>query len=116
MLQVAIEALVRGFMLQIQDRLLHDGRSAVVRNENQPERELRKGVGPVMIKLAKARSRHGEPMTFRSARVPLYIRKTKSLQAALLWLYLKGGATGKMSETLEVCWLAPNQRGCQPVR
>jgi putative transposase len=44
----------------------------------------------------------GEPVTFRSALVPPYVRKTKSLEAALPWLYLKGVSTGEMSEALEV--------------
>ena len=62
MLQVAIEAEVHDFMLQFQDRLLDDGRAAVVRNGHQPERELQTGIGPVTIKVPKVRSRDGEPV------------------------------------------------------
>ena len=102
MLQVAIEAEVQDFMLQFQARLLDDGRAAVVRNGHQPERDLQTGVGPVTVKVPKVRSRDGEPVTFRSALVPPYVRKTKSLEAALPWLYLKGVSTGEMSEALEV--------------
>lgn len=83
MLQVAIEAEVQDFMLQFQERLLDDGRAAVVRNGHQPERELQTGIGPVTIKVPNMRSRDGEPVTFRSALVPPYVRKTKSLEAAL---------------------------------
>jgi putative transposase len=53
MLQVAIEAEVQGFMLQFQDRLLDDGRAAVVRNGHQPERDLQTGIGPVTVKVPK---------------------------------------------------------------
>jgi transposase-like protein len=60
------------------------------------------GIGPVTIKVPKIRSRDGEPVTFRSPLVPPYVRKTKSLEAALPWLYLKGVSTGDMSEALEV--------------
>jgi transposase-like protein len=47
------------------------------------------------------RSRQGEPVTFRSALVPPYVRKTRSLEAALPWLYLKGISTGEMQTALE---------------
>ena len=102
LLQVAIEAELREFMSQFQERLLDDGRVAVVRNGHQPERELQTGIGPVTVKVPKVRSRDGEPVTFRSALVPPYVRKTKSLEAALPWLYLKGVSTGEMGEALEV--------------
>jgi len=102
MLQAAVEAEVQEFMLQFQDRLLDDGRAAVVRNGHLPERKLQTGIGPVTVKVPKVRSRDGEPVTFRSALVPPYVRKTKSLEAALPWLYLKGISTGEMSEALEV--------------
>jgi putative transposase len=102
MLQVAIEAEVQGFMLQFQDRLLDDGPAAVVRNGHQPERDLQTGIGPVAVKVPKVRSRDGEPVTFRSTLVPPYVRKTKSLEAALPWLYLKRVSSGEMSEALEV--------------
>lgn len=110
MLQVAIEAEVQDFLLQFQNRLLDDGRAAVVRNGYQPERDLQTGVGPVTIKVPKVRSRDGEAVTFRSALVPPYVRKTKSLEAALPWLYLKGVSTGEMSEALEIL-VGPKAKG-----
>jgi len=61
-----------------------------VRNGHQPECDLQTGIGPVSIKIPKVRARDGEPVTFRSALVPPYVRKTKSLEAALPWLYLNG--------------------------
>ena len=110
MLQAAIESEVQEFMHQFQQRLLDDGRAAVVRNGHQPERDLQTGIGPVTIKVPKVRSRDGEPVTFRSALVPPYVRKTKSLEAALPWLYLKGVSTGEMSEALEVL-VGPEAKG-----
>lgn len=50
----------------------------------------------------KVRSRDGKPVTFRSALVPPYVRKSKSLEAALPWLYLKGVSSGEVQEALEV--------------
>ncbi len=41
-------------------------------------------------------------MTFRSALVPSYVRKTKSLEAVLPWLYLKCISRGEMGEALKV--------------
>ena len=80
------------------DRRTDDGNAVVVRNGYFPERELQAGLGPVTVRIPKVCSRTGEPVTFRSALVPPYIRKTKSLQTALPWLYLKGVSSGEMSE------------------
>jgi putative transposase len=66
-----------------------DGKAGVVRNGYLPEGELQTGVGPVPVRIPKVRAKTGEPVTFRSALVPSYVRKTKSLEAALSWLYLK---------------------------
>jgi len=84
------------------NRRTADGKSAVVRNGYHPERELQTGVGPVTVQIPKVRSKTGEPVTFHSALVPPYVRKTKSLEAALPWLYLKGITTGEMREALKV--------------
>ena len=102
LIQQAVEAELSGSMEQFSERLLEDGRSAVVRNGYQPERQLQTGIGPVTVKIPKVRAKDGDPVTFRSALVPAYVRKTKSLEAALPWLYLKGISTGEMSNALEV--------------
>lgn len=47
------------------------------------------------------RSKTGKPVTFRSALVPPYVRKAKSIEAALPWLYLKGISTGEMGAALK---------------
>jgi len=74
----------------------------VVRNGHQPEREIQTGIGPVAVQVPKVRSRTGAPVSFHSALVPPYVRKTASLEAALPWLYLKGVSTGEMQPALEV--------------
>ena len=56
------------------------------------------------------RAKSGAPVTFQSALVPPYVRKTKSLEAALPWLYLKGISTGEMGAALEVL-VKPNAKG-----
>jgi len=45
--------------------------------------------------------------------VPPYVRKTKTLEAALPWLYLKGISTGEMKEALKVL-VGPKAAGLSP--
>ncbi|SOB77197.1 Transposase (or an inactivated derivative) [Marinobacter sp. LV10R510-11A] len=106
----AVEAELKEVLESHRDRRLEDGRAGVVRNGYQPERQLQTGIGPVTVRIPKVRAKTGEPVTFRSALVPPYVRKTKSLEAALPWLYLKGISTGEMSEALEVL-VGPQARG-----
>lgn len=98
----AVEAEFQSFMQSHNHKQTESGHSAVVRNGYQPEREIQTGIGPVSVKIPKVRSRTDEPVTFRSALVPPYVRKTKSLEAAVPWLYLKGVSTGEMTEALKV--------------
>ncbi len=70
----------------MENRKTADGKAAVVRNGYLPERDIQTGIGPVRVRIPKVRSRTGEPATFRSALVPPYVRKTRSLEAALPWL------------------------------
>ena len=76
--------------------------AGVVRNGYLPERELQTGLGPVTVQIPKVRAKTGEAVTFRSALVPPYIRKTKSMEAAVPWLYLKGVSSGEMGDALRV--------------
>jgi transposase-like protein len=110
LLQQAIEAEVQELLVAHSDRTLEDGRAGVVRNGHQPEREIQTGIGPVTVKIPKVRAKTGEPVTFRSALVPPYVRKTQSLEAALPWLYLKGVSTGEMGAALEVL-VGPEAKG-----
>jgi putative transposase len=110
LLQQAIEAELHELMQEFEHHRLDDGRAAVVRNGHHPERDIQTGIGPVTVKVPKIRSRDGKPVTFRSALVPPYVRKTQSLEAALPWLYLKGVSTGEMSDALEVL-VGPEAKG-----
>ena len=62
------------------------------------------------VHIPKVRSMDGKPMTFRSALVPPYVRRTKTLEAALPWLYLKGISSGEMGAALKVL-LGPDAAG-----
>ncbi len=110
LLHQAIEAEVQELLLHHAERRTEDGRVGVVRNGYHPERCVQTGIGPVTVKIAKVRSKTGEPVTFRSALVPPYVRKTRTLEAALPWLYLKGISSGEMGAALEVL-VGPEAKG-----
>lgn len=98
----AVEAELQELLAEHGERRTEDGKAGVVRNGYHPTREIQTGIGPVTVRIPKVRAKTGEPVTFRSALVPPYVRKTKSLEAALPWLYLKGVSSGEMGEALKV--------------
>jgi len=106
----AVEAELQEWLGLYSDRRLEDGRAGVVRNGYLPERDIQTGLGPVTVKIPKVRAKTGEPVTFRSALVPPYVRKTQSVEAALPWLYLKGISSGEMAAALEVL-VGPEAKG-----
>jgi putative transposase len=100
LIRQAVDAELQDLLASHAARITDEGRAAVVRNGYLPERQLQTSIGPVTVKIPKVRAKTGEPVTFRSALVPPYIRKTKTLEAALPWLYLKGVSSGEMGEAL----------------
>jgi transposase-like protein len=92
----AVEAELAGYMAQFSEMRTDTGHAAVVRNGHHPERPFQTGIGPVSVRIPKVRSKDGTPVTFRSALVPPYVRRTKRLEAALPWLYLKGVSSGAL--------------------
>ncbi len=106
----AIEAELAELLVQYRDKTDEHGRAAVVRNGYLPEREVVTGLGPVSVRMPKVRSRTDESVTFRSSLVPPYVRRAKTMDAALPWLYLKGISTGQMQEALEVL-VGPEAKG-----
>lgn len=98
----AVEAELVELLEHYSGRVTADGKAGVVRNGHLPSRELQTGIGPVTVRIPKVRAKTGEPVTFRSVLVPPYVRKTRSLEAAMPWLYLKGISTGEMGEALKV--------------
>jgi len=110
LLQEAVEAELAELLAGYAQTKDAEGRRAVVRNGFLPEREIVTGIGPVKVKVPKVRSRTGEKVVFRSSLAPPYVRRTKTLDAALPWLYLKGISTGQMPEALEVL-VGPEAKG-----
>ena len=110
LLQAAVEAERDAFLAEFAERRTADGRAAVVGSGYHPERAVQTGIGPVTVKVPKVRAKDGKPVTFRSALVPPYVRKAKSIEAALPWLYLKGISTGEMGAALKML-LGPEATG-----
>jgi len=110
LIEQAIEAELQELLCQYAGQQSDSGHAAVVRNGYLPERAIQTGIGPVTVKVPKVRSRTGEAVTFRSALVPPYIRKTRTLEAAIPWLYLKGVSSGEMGEALKVL-MGPDAEG-----
>lgn len=110
LIQQAVEAELTEMLAQFAGQKDEQGRAAVVRNGYLPEREVLTGIGPVKVKVPKVRSRTEESAVFRSSLVPPYVRRARSVDAALPWLYLKGVSTGQMAEALEVL-VGPDAKG-----
>jgi transposase-like protein len=88
------------------------GRRQVVRNGYLPEREIQTGLGDVQVKQPRVHDRRpaDEREKFTSAILPPYLKRTKSLDELIPWLYLKGVSTGDFSEALQAL-LGPDAPG-----
>jgi putative transposase len=79
-----------------------DGHRQVVRNGRLPKRKITTGVGQVEIEQPRVHDRRGaEVENFSSKILPPYLRKTKSIEELIPWLYLKGISTGDFGEALQ---------------
>ena len=68
-----------------------------------PERAIQTGVGPVAVRRPKVRDREPDaaaPARFTSAILPRWARRTRSLDALLPVLYLRGVSAGDFQEAL----------------
>ena len=83
LIATAVEADFASYLAQFADLRTDAGHAAVVRNGHHPARPFQTGIGPVSVRIPKVRSKDGTPVTFRSALVPPYVRRTKTLEAAL---------------------------------
>lgn len=100
LLREAIEAEVESFLAEYRDEVTPDGRRRLVRNGHMPEREIQTGIGGVPVKVPRVRDRSGS-LQFRSKVAPPYLRRAKSVEELLPWLYLRGISTGDFSDALE---------------
>ncbi|MBN1850136.1 MAG: transposase [Deltaproteobacteria bacterium] len=104
LLAEALEAEIESFIRQYRDLKDDLNHLRVVRNGYLPERDVQTGIGPVPVKVPRARDRQSEqdsePIQFTSSILPKYMRKTKSIEELIPWLYLKGISTNDFTEAL----------------
>jgi len=100
----AVEMEAEEFLAAMKNLKLPDGRGRVVRHGHGPARTIQTGIGPVEVSAVKIRDRggalDGERIRFCSAILPKWARRTKSLDALLPVLYLRGISTGDFQEAL----------------
>jgi putative transposase len=105
MLMAALKAEVASFVALFGDELLPDGRQRVVRHGAGPERTIQTGIGPITVQRQKVRDRATDVppearIRFSSNILPRWARRSKSLDALLPVLYLRGISTGDFQEAL----------------
>jgi len=113
LLAQAVEAEVAAFLDSHAGECTDDGRRRLVRHGHLPEREIMTGIGPVAVRALRVRDRVGtgeRRIRFSSAMLPPYARRSKSLEALIPILYLKGISTGDFAEALAAL-LGPDAGG-----
>ena len=97
----AVEAELQDLLGQHTALRCEQGHLQVVRNGYLPEREIQTGIGLVKVRVPKIRDKSGQGIKFNSTLLPPYLRKTRSVEEVLPWLYLKGISTGDFQEALQ---------------
>ena len=114
LLEQAIEAEVEAHIAAHAHLLDDGGRRRVVRHGHLPERLVQTGIGSVAVRTPRARDRDpdgaGGRIRFTSSILPPYLRRAKSVEELLPWLYLKGISTGDFGEALAAL-LGPDAPG-----
>ena len=104
LLAQAVEVEVEAHIAAHADLTDAQGRRRVVRHGYLPEREIQTGIGAVPVKAPRVRDRDpaaaGGRIRFTSSILPPYLRRSKSIEELLPWLYLKGISTGDFGEAL----------------
>jgi putative transposase len=104
LLAQAVEMEADNFIAAMKELKLADGRDRIVRHGHGPERSIQTGIGPVPVRRVKIRDRgaNGEAdrVRFASSILPKWARRTRSLDALLPVLYLRGVSTGDFQEAL----------------
>jgi len=114
MLSKAIEGEVQAYIMDHQDCRDTNGCRQVVRNGYLPRRAIQTPVGEVTVTQPRVNDKRidaeGQRIKFTSQILPPYLRRTKSMEELLPWLYLKGISTGDFSEALQAL-LGPDAPG-----
>jgi putative transposase len=112
LLTQAIEAEVAAWIDAHQQLTDAAGHRQVVRNGRLPRRTILTGVGSVEVEQPRVLDRRADDAAepFSSKILPPYLRKTKSLEELIPWLYLKGVSTGDFAEALAAL-VGPEAKG-----
>jgi transposase-like protein len=112
LIEQAVEAELATLLAAFAEERLDDGRARLVRHGHLPEREILTGIGPVAVRVPRVRDRKpgAERISFTPSILPRYLRKAKSVEELLPWLYLKGVSTGDFGEALAAL-LGPDAKG-----
>lgn len=100
LIRQAVESELMSLLSEHENLKLLDGRQALVRNGYLPARTIQTGIGDVSIQVPKIRDRSGSGIHFTSQLLPPYLKRTKSIDELIPWLYLKGISTGDYTEAL----------------
>ena len=103
LLMQALETEIESFVKQREQIQDEEGRRHIVRSGYGPERKVQTGIGEIEVRVPKATDRRKDApskVRFTSSILPPYLRRTKSIEELLPWLYLKGISTGDFSEAL----------------
>lgn len=112
LLAAALEAEIEEFLAGLVDEKDSRGRQRVVRNGYHRPREVQTGIGAIQVQAPRARDRESSQgaIKFTSAILPPYLRRSKSIEDLLPWLYLKGVSTGDFGDALAAL-LGPDAPG-----
>ena len=105
MLAAALKAEADNFVEMFSHERLPDGRQRVVRHGVGPERVIQTGIGPITVQRQKVRDRAIDvpasgKIRFSSNILPRWARRSRSLDALLPVLYLRGVSMGDLQEAL----------------
>ncbi|MFQ5506943.1 MAG: IS256 family transposase [Planctomycetota bacterium] len=104
MLVKAIHDEVAAYINEHADQVDANGHRLVTRNGHKKQRTIETGVGPIDVQQPRIDDRrvdeNGQRLRFTSKILPPYLRRTKSIDELVPWLYLKGISTGDFSECL----------------
>ena len=96
------EAEVADFLSAHADLTTEDGRRRLVRHGHLPERTIQTGIGSVEVQQPRVRDRgsDGEKIRFSPSILPPYAQRSRSLDALIPILYLRGISSGDFQEAL----------------
>jgi len=105
MLETALDAEIETFLDGYREFVDTQGRRRVVRNGFLPQRGVQTGIGMIPARVPRLRDREQgiseeSRIRFSSKIVPPYLRRSRSFEEFLPWLYLKGVSSGDFADTL----------------